>query len=88
MTIIFLVISIIAFINIVVLAIFDRIIPCVICLIIGLTALILSIYFDSKENPTEHKPKVIEYSTSKYELSYKYIIQDNTIDTIYVINEK
>ena len=31
---------------------------------------------------------VAEYPTSKYELSYKYVMQDNATDTIIVIKEK
>ena len=34
------------------------------------------------------KSFVAEYPTSKYEVSYKYVIQDNTTDTIIVIKEK
>lgn len=34
------------------------------------------------------KSFVAEYPTSEYEMSYKYVMQDNATDTIIVIKEK
>ena len=56
--------------------------------IIGIISIIIFTLFITFSIITSKKnSQYIEFSSSKYELSYKYIIEDNHIDTIYVIKK-